>query len=185
MEIDKYYKWLFGETRTSINQRYLKKIPKDARILEIGCSRGIQLNHLQKMGFTNLWGLEINKKACTLASDNPKLKITQGNAINIPFPDESFDLVFTSGVLIHILPYQLQQAIREIVRVSKKYIWCLEYFENRMEMVKYRGIKNLLWKNNFKEKFILYHDLRVVKCEKLSYIHDDNIDEIFLLEKNP
>ena len=45
----------------------------------------------------------------------------EGNASKLPFEDNSMDLVFTSGVLIHISPDDLLQACSEIHRVSRKY----------------------------------------------------------------
>lgn len=38
---------------------------------------------------------------------------------NIPYPDESFDLVLCSRVLTHIFPIDLEKSIRELVRVAK------------------------------------------------------------------
>ena len=43
-------------------------------------------------------------------------------------PDSYVDLVFTNGVLFHILPDKLKQIMSKINRVSKKYILCSEYF---------------------------------------------------------
>ena len=51
-----------------------------------------------------------------------KIKIVKGNILNMPFPDNSFDLVFSEGVCEHLLGCDREKAIREVVRVSKKRI---------------------------------------------------------------
>ena len=51
-----------------------------------------------------------------------KIKIVKGNILNMPFPDNSFDLVFSEGVIEHFLGCDREKAIKEMVRVSKKRI---------------------------------------------------------------
>ena len=57
--LDALYEQKYGITRGALNQRFLAEVPKDARILEVGCNLGNQLLALQQMGFTNLYGIEI------------------------------------------------------------------------------------------------------------------------------
>lgn len=50
------------------------------------------------MGFNNLYGIEINNYAIELSkSRTNNINIIQGYAFGIPFKDEYFNLVFTSG----------------------------------------------------------------------------------------
>ena len=51
--------------RSELNDRFLADIPKDARILEVGCNRGGQLLLLREMGFRNVFGIEIQHYALT------------------------------------------------------------------------------------------------------------------------
>lgn len=46
------------------------------------------------------------------------INIIRGTADDIPFRDGYFDLVFTSGVLIHINPQSIGKVLREIYRCS-------------------------------------------------------------------
>ncbi len=128
LELNRFYQNRFGYTKDQLNDEFLKDIPKDAKILEVGTNIGNQLFHLQSQGFTNLYGIEIQDRAINYAkhrTDN--LNIIKGDALNIPFKDGFFDVVFTHGVLIHISPDNIQQALKEIYRVSNQYIWGLEY----------------------------------------------------------
>ena len=59
------------------------------------------------------------------------------------------DFAFTSGVLIHIHPDDLLAACRDIHRVTRRYIGCLEYFSAEPEEVRYRDRDGLLFKRDF------------------------------------
>lgn len=182
---DKLYKKQYGISRSALNAEFLQMLSKDAFILEVGCNVGNQLKTLQKAGFSSLFGLEINKKALQTARKNKELSLVEGSAFDIPFKDIFFDLVFTSGVLIHISPDDLPKAVDEIYRVAKKYIWCFEYFSEKCEEVVYRGHNNRLWKNNFLNIFLERHpDLKIIRQKKIKYLENENVDMMFLLEKS-
>lgn len=184
-ELDKSYFDNFGITRSSLNQEFLSNLPKDMKILEIGCNIGAQLTGLQKLGFTNLTGIEISEKALELGKQiNKGINFMKESALDIPFKENYFDIVFTSGVLIHISPDDLGKVIDEMYRASKKFIWCYEYFSENCQEIEYRGNKNLLWKNNFMKLFLDRHpDLKIIKEKKIKYLNSDNVDNMFLLVK--
>ena len=66
-ELDADYKKTIGVTRTSMNNEFLGSLKKDIRILEVGANFGLQLRSLQHMGFTNLYGIELNKRVVEIA----------------------------------------------------------------------------------------------------------------------
>jgi len=185
-QLDVFYTKNYGKTKTSLNELFLKSIPKDIKILEVGTNIGNQLLHLQSMGFTNLYGIEIQDRAINYAkhrTDN--LNIIKGDALDIPFKDGFFDLVFTHGVLIHISPSNIEQAISEIYRVSNKYIFGLEYFAENYTDIEYRREKNIMWKTNFMKLYLdKFSNLETVNELKMPYIESPElIDQIFLLQK--
>ena len=99
------------------------------------------------MGFENLSGIEIQEEIVTKAQSRvPWARVTEGSALRIPFPDASFDMVFTSGLLIHIAPQDLPVAMNEIYRCAKRWIWGFEYHSPQMTEIPYRGHSELLWK---------------------------------------
>jgi len=101
--LDDLYRRDYGITPTAINEKFLQHIPRESRILEVGCNMGNQLLLLQRMGFTDLSGIEIQSYALERAKERLQgVNLTQASALSIPYPDRSFDLVFTSGVLIHL-----------------------------------------------------------------------------------
>ena len=183
--LDSLYRGYYGLTRTQINQEFLNEIPKDAKILEVGCNSGNQLLLLQRMGYTNLSGLELQSYALQTARARIRnISFEQGSALAIPFPDDSFDMVFTSAVLIHIAPEDIPRALDEIHRCARTFIWGLEYYSPTPTEVNYRSHAALLWKMNYVQRYLeRFKDLELV-CERhLPYLKNTNVDTVFLLRK--
>jgi pseudaminic acid biosynthesis-associated methylase len=182
-QVDELYQRNYGVTRSEINRRFLETIPRDARILEVGCNVGNQLLMLQSMGFTNLYGIEIQDYALQRAQERlPSAILKQASALAIPYADRFFDLVFTSGVLIHIAPADLPLALREIRRCTKQWIWGFEYFAPHITEVAYRGHTALLWKTDYARLYIeRFSELELVREDRLRYQDNENVDSAFLL----
>ncbi len=185
-ETDALYVKNFGVTRTAMNTKFLGMLPHGMRILEVGANVGNQLLCLQKMGFTNLTGIELQEHAVVLAKERTNgIHIIQGTAFDVPFKDGSFDLVFTSGVLIHISPKDIGVALKEIHRCAKTYIWGFEYFAKNYTQVEYRGNKDLLWKADFAKLYLdRWSDLRLLLEQRFNYTDSENEDTMFLLKKS-
>ena len=99
-----------------------------ASILEVGCNVGWNLAYLRDLGCGGLAGIEPQSYAVERARQRmPGCDIRQGTAFALPFADSSFDMVFTSGVLIHIHGDDLGTAMEEMYRVSRRYILYVEY----------------------------------------------------------
>lgn len=186
-QLDLLYKKIYGISCYEMNNSFLSKFNKNLKILEIGCNNGQQLRHLQLMGFKNLFGIEIQWYATEIAKKVTRnINIIQGSAFDIPFRDGYFDLVFTAGVLIHINPKDIEKAMQEIYRVSKKYIWGFEYYsQNGYEEIVYRGNRNVLWKTDFRAFYQkVFPQLKLIKETLYPYADDKGlIDQRFLLSK--
>jgi pseudaminic acid biosynthesis-associated methylase len=186
-QLDELYRRNYGITRTEINRRCLEDVPHDARILEVGCNMGTQLLLLEQMDFSNLYGIEIQSYALDRARERLSgAVLSQDSAFAIPYPDSFFDLVFTSGVLIHIAPADLPSALAEIHRCSKQWIWGFEYYAPETTEVVYRGHKALLWKTDFACAYLeQFQDLQLVHEDRLRYLDNENVDSAFLLRRKP
>lgn len=184
-ETDELYTKNYGQTRTEINERSLAGVSRSSRVLEVGANIGTQLQFLQTAGFGDLYGIELQQYAVELAkSQTENINIIRGSAFDIPFKDGWFDLVFTSGVLIHINPSDVAAAMREIHRCTREYIWGLEYYADEYTEVPYRGNENLMWKTDFAKLYLdQFEDLELVREDRLPYLGDDNVDTAFLLRK--
>lgn len=186
--LNQLYLHYFGLTRRQMNDTFLDHLPRTAKILEVGCNTGIQLQALEQNGFKNLYGIELQSYAAGCAKNHAlNIKILQGSGFEIPFRDNAFDLVFTSGVLIHIAPGNLERIIREIHRCSSRYIWGFEYYASTPTEINYRGHQNVLWKADFASIFQeVCPELRLMRRTLYPYVSDNetgNIDCMFLLEK--
>ncbi len=176
----------YGIARSTIVRRFLEEeVPKDASILEIGCNSGNQLLLLSKMGWSNLSGLELQPHAIEIARSRlPGAVFRQGSAFALPWQDRSFDLVFTSGVLIHVSPQDLPRVLNEIYRTTRNYIWCSEYYAPEATEVRYRDHGELLWKMDYARCYLeRFPDLEMIKEERLPYLKSQNTDIVFLLKK--
>jgi pseudaminic acid biosynthesis-associated methylase len=185
-EMDELYTRNYGFIRTELNRRFLDNLDRSMRILEVGSNVGNQLVCLQRMGFGALYGIELQSYAVEISKSKSKdINIIQGEASDIPFKDNFFDMVFTSGLLIHIAPSNLSDVLREIHRCTKKYIFGFEYYSDEIREILYRGNRDLLWKADFVEKYLeLFEDLTLVKEERIKYLGNENLDTMFLLKKN-
>lgn len=184
-ELDALYHRNYGVTRRELNARFLAGVPRSARILEVGCNIGNQLSMLRELGFSNLYGIEIQHYAVKQAKSRLRgIRAVEASALEIPFSDGSFDLVFTSGVLIHIAPAEISLVLGEIHRCSNEYIWGFEYHSSVPTEISYRGNRNLLWKMNYAQAFLdQFDDLELLRSEHLSYLQDSNVDCMFLIRK--
>lgn len=135
-------------------------------ILEVGAGQGINLQALKEIYQLNnlqvqLSAIEPNEKAYKILN-TLGLHSTYSGAANIEnIASAEFDLVFTSGVLIHINPEDQLKTIQNIYRVSKSYIVCIEYFAPELREIKYRGQDAALWSRDFGS---LYLDNLPLQC---------------------
>ena len=98
----------------------LDKIPKGAKILDVGTGDGRRVKSLIEKGYDAI-GTEVNLG--WVNSDETKggsPPIYYGDINNIPFPDNSFDLVSNVDVLEHM--ENPIKGISELFRVSKNYV---------------------------------------------------------------
>lgn len=168
-----------------LNCRFLGSIPADTRILEVGCNIGNQLSLLQRLGYSNLYGVDVQDYALEIAKARVKnLNLAQASSFALPYEDEYVDLVFTSGVLIHISPNDLPFALDEIHRCAKSYIWGFEYYAATLTEIDYRGHGELLWKMDYAREYLArFDDLELVEEQRLPYLENQNVDSMFLLRK--
>ena len=184
-EVDTLYRRMYGLSRSEMNTLFLGDLDRSLRILEVGANVGFQLALLQRMGFCNLYEIELQPYAVERARQQTKgINLIQGSAFDIPFKDGYFDLVFTSGVLIHIAPVDLSVAMGEMHRCTRHYIWGCEYFADTLTEISYRGHTSMMWKMDYAAHFLeLFDDLELAREEHYKYLNDDNVDTMYLLRK--
>jgi len=160
-------------------------------ILECGCNIGRNIDFLNKTHpFASKSIIEISKPAFDFVTSKFALKSSfNGSITNSKFNNNSFDLVFTMGVLIHIHPDDLIKNMQYIFEYSKKYILFGEYFNRTPEMIEYQGQKDKLFKRDFGRFFLDNFNVSVVDYGFLwGQVYDKaGFDDVtwWLFEKNP
>lgn len=189
IEMEALFRQEFGISASEMFGKAVQGLPIKSG-LEVGCNIGNKLALLKNLGLAELTGVEpLNFAISEGKKRYPFINFKQGTVFNLPFANGSFDLVFTSGVLIHINPGDLSRAMNEIARVAGKWILGFEYYSAKPERVIYRGKDELLWKRDFTSEYlktvprlkILYekrfkHNPKVVGRNGL-------ISQIFVLQK--
>ncbi len=112
-------------------------LSSESKILDIGCGKGFLLYEIQKLiPKINVFGIDISQYAVMNSKDEIKSQITLGNASNLPWEDNYFDLVYSINTLHNLNNNELELSLREINRVGKRdaYI-CVESYRNEKEKV--------------------------------------------------
>lgn len=101
----------------SFVERFVKK--KD-KVLDLGCGTGLSTSMLGRLaGEVN--GVDISPIFIKTAEKKRRatnIKFTCADILNLPFPDESYDVVSSFLLIEHI--YDIPQALSEMARVAKK-----------------------------------------------------------------
>lgn len=101
-------------------------LPQGALILDLGAGRGRLLFDLAELGYRAI-GLENNPALVTRGNNiilekglDKQLRFMQGDALDIPLSDQSFDGISDIGLLQHILPSDYRTYVSETARVLKQ-----------------------------------------------------------------
>lgn len=110
--IENFYSVFLGEA----------KALKPESVLDVGCGEGFTLEKFKNKNIgKKLVGIDFLDTAIKIGKkERPYLDLRIGNIYDIPFKDNSFDLVVCSEVLEHV--DDPEKALSELERVTKKYI---------------------------------------------------------------
>ncbi len=91
-----------------------------ARVLEVGCGRGVGVEILLSLGAAHVTGFDLDPKMVALAQKRTakydgRVQIFVGDAEKVDLPEASFDAVVDFGILHHVPDWQ--KAIREVARL--------------------------------------------------------------------
>ncbi|MFA5629223.1 MAG: class I SAM-dependent methyltransferase [Dehalococcoidales bacterium] len=99
----------------------LVQIADKSDLLEIGCGTGAVSKYIAETYDGNIIGLDIDDKQIQenlkKIKNRPNLKFIVADALELPFEDNSFDVVLSFGVLHHIDGWQ--KALAEVNRVLR------------------------------------------------------------------
>ena len=147
--------------------KFLYLLPKNAKILDVGCGVGVDSGFVKSQGFEVI-GLDLSKEMLNLARQKfPQIDFREQDIRKLGFPPESFDGIIASCSLIHIPKKDVPSLIESFRQILKKNgaiyialqggnseeIFIDEPFKPDeklfVNIISFEEIKNLLVKNGF------------------------------------
>ena len=132
-----------------------------SKILDVGCGKGFMLYDFTRLiPGINVVGIDISEYAITNAKEEIKPFVKVGDARELPFEDDSFDLVISITTVHNLVREDCKKALRELERVSfnGKFITVDAYFDDsekkRMDMWNLTALTYMQtdeWKDFFEE----------------------------------
>jgi len=159
---------------------YIKKVIRNNQnydiksILDVGAGSGFFSYYFEKEFDTT--ALDFSQSMLEI---NPCQKKILGDAENLPFKDNSFDIVFCSNLLHHL--ENPQKAVNEMKRVSKKYIVLSEPNRNNLLMLLFGLLKK---EERALLRFSIKHLNQLIQNSNLQII-DSSSQGIILPNKTP
>ena len=102
---------LFGRIINGID------LQTNASILDVGSSTGTNLRLLESLGHKNVKGLDPSSQSRDFCAEKGMAEVIIGDVLNIPFEEDSTDLVLATDILEHVDEDEL--AAKEIHRILK------------------------------------------------------------------
>ena len=92
----------------------------DSSLLDVGCAKGFMMHDLAELipGIT-VKGTDISEYAIEHTIEDMRQHVQVADAQNLPFPDDSFDVVISVNTIHNLNRDGCAQALREIERVSE------------------------------------------------------------------
>ncbi|KAB0269707.1 class I SAM-dependent methyltransferase [Microvirga brassicacearum] len=109
--------WFVGRRRLFAREIIEAKLPRTAKILDVGTSTGTNLRMLRDIGFADVEGLDFSEEAISYCASKGLGVVKQGDICAMPFPEGTFDLVLATDIIEHV--DDDLKALSEIARVLK------------------------------------------------------------------
>ncbi len=185
-EIPKHIRKHLLEKKLSLQLKHIdSNFPsRNLKVLDIGCGTGWHVKKMSEHGF-EVHGIDASSKQFEAAKRNSgSNNINLGSVLNLPFENNSFDVIYTINTLHHLADHnQQKKAMQEIERVLKPggmlFIHEINVknpiFRIYMDFIfpKLRGIDDGTeqWLNEEKIK-TLCSALKVIDCNYYTFIPD-------------
>jgi ubiquinone/menaquinone biosynthesis C-methylase UbiE len=99
---------------------FLALLPKNAKILDIGCGVGVDAGFMESEGF-EIIGIDLSEKMLNIARQKfPQIDFRQQDIRELDFPPNSFDGILASCSLIHIPKKDVPALLEKFHRILKK-----------------------------------------------------------------
>lgn len=97
------------------------QLTSDSSVLDVGCAKGFMLYDMQRLiPGIKIAGVDISEYAIEHAKEEVKPYLQVANALELPFEDNSFDVVISITTVHNLEKQELALALQEIERVAKR-----------------------------------------------------------------
>lgn len=88
--------------------------------LDVGCAEGFFMNALRERFGVDVWGVDISDAAVIKAREKLGVPVAAADALRLPFADGSFDLVYSTETIEHVL--HPDRMVDEMRRVARRWV---------------------------------------------------------------
>jgi ubiquinone/menaquinone biosynthesis C-methylase UbiE len=160
---------------------YIEQMPSGGNALDLGCGNGRLYTQVRSKHATYT-GVDNSRELLRIARErNPEAEFVEADVLHLPFPDQSFDVIYSFAVIHHIPGKDNQkQFFREVSRVLKPNgtclitTWHLWKSGKFFALIKYYLIETL--KNNSPEFGDIV--LSLGKNKALRFVHSFRVSEL-------
>ncbi|NIU85631.1 MAG: methyltransferase domain-containing protein [Candidatus Thorarchaeota archaeon] len=97
----------------------LQFVEKGWSLLDVGCATA-NLYKFAKARDIQYVGIDITQRLLDAGNErNPDAELHLGSILDIPYPNQSFDVSYAKSVLEHVHPDEAEKAVSELVRVAR------------------------------------------------------------------
>lgn len=154
---------LLVASNTALFAKILNHMGMVNSICELGANIGLNLVALHwLLPDAALTGVEINQKAAERLAALPYVEAKHCSIYELA-DRQTYNLVFTKGVLIHQDPDDLPKVYDILYQLSNRYIMICEYYNPKPIEIEYRGNKSVLFKRDFAGELLeKFPDLKLI-----------------------
>lgn len=191
-ELEKYYnkfneekrlKSRHGQVEFAVAMKYIHEViagRKDLDIIDIGAGTGAYSVLLAEEGHRVTAVELVNKNVSQIKMKSNKIVAKQGNALDLKFKDDSFDIALLFGPNYHLITHEEKlKAILEAKRVVRKGgVILIMYLMNEYAVITYAfkegNLQKCLKENKLNDKF----ECETTKEDLYSYVRLEEINKL-------
>lgn len=155
---------------------------KEVSVLDVGAGSGELLRVIAEFAretdrLANLTGLELNARSAKAILEESKnfaeITAVRGDALNLPFEDNSFDYVICSLFTHHFTDENVTKILKEMMRAAQRKIYVIDLHRHKTAYFLYTKFLSLIIRSSLVREDGALSILRSFKPEELEKLAQD------------